>query len=220
VSATTTTESDGAAVREVFGERANLARAYADLLVTAGIERGLLGPREADRIWDRHLFNSAALAPLVPTGVHVVDLGSGAGLPGIPLAIARPDLRVTLLEPMSRRVAFLRECLEALGLPGVQVVRGRAEDGGVRPAQVVVARAVASLEKLMRLAFPLLEDHGVLLALKGKAAAAELDEVKRSHAVSGRVCTMVAPGGCGSPATVVELRPANRGSRSAMRGSR
>jgi 16S rRNA (guanine527-N7)-methyltransferase len=214
-----------AGVREVFGERAAMARAYADLLVKAGIERGLLGPHEADRVWDRHLFNSAALAPLVPAGVHVVDLGSGAGLPGIPLAIARADLTVTLLEPMSRRVAFLHDCLETLELSGVRVVRGRAEDGGVPPAQVVVARAVASLEKLMRLSLPLLAADGVLLALKGQAAAAELDQVIRTQAVSGRVCTLSSPGG---PATVVELRrpagsstaPARKGSRTAMRGSR
>jgi 16S rRNA (guanine527-N7)-methyltransferase len=127
----------------VFGAAVDRAAAYARLLATDGIVRGLIGPREVPRLWDRHLLNSAAIAPLVPDGARVVDVGSGAGLPGIPLALARPDLTMTLLEPLARRVAFLLECVDRLRLDNVTVVRGRAEEGPVRregnpPATVVV----------------------------------------------------------------------------------
>jgi 16S rRNA (guanine527-N7)-methyltransferase len=207
------------AIAEVFGAQAAQARAYAELLVTEGIERGVLGPREADRIWPRHLFNSAALAALIPTGARVVDLGSGAGLPGLPLAIARPDLRMVLLEPMQRRVRFLQECLDRLDLPQVQIVAGRAEDGVATPADDVVVRAVAPLQRLIPLAFGLLVDHGVLLALKGASAAREVDAVRRMSTVTAEVLTVPAPGG---PATVVRaVRPAGRGSsKRGKKGSR
>lgn len=115
----------------VFGERLPLAQRYADLLASAGVERGLIGPRETDRIWDRHVLNSAALGELVEAGERIADIGSGAGLPGIPLALARPDVVVTLIEPMLRRSEFLVEAVDALGID-VQVVRGRAEDRAVQ----------------------------------------------------------------------------------------
>jgi 16S rRNA (guanine527-N7)-methyltransferase len=224
--ATPTAERDQAeissAIRDAFGERTPLAASYADLLGTAGIERGLLGPREADRVWQRHILNSVVLAPLIPHGARIIDLGSGAGLPGIPLAIARPDLTVVLLEPMQRRVNFLHDCLDVLKLPGVTVVRGRAEDGVAELADVVVVRAVASLEKLMRLSFELLIDNGALLALKGEGAAGELEQVKRQTTVEAELLTLAAPG---QPATVIRVtRPAraratNRSGR-AMRRSR
>ena len=164
---------------QVFGARLDLAREYADLLTGPGVERGLLGPREVERIWDRHILNCAALAELIEPGASVVDVGSGAGLPGIPLAIARPDLVVTLVEPMLRRTDFLTEVVAALGLAAT-VVRGRAEDAAVRAAvsdaDVVVSRAVADLEKLARWSLPLLRAGGRMLALKGERAEAEVVE--------------------------------------------
>jgi len=206
------TDQESATVAEaIFGSRYGVAAAYADLLTTAGIERGLLGPREAERIWQRHLINSAAIAPLVPQGARVVDLGSGAGLPGIPLAIARPDLVIVLLEPMRRRATFLRECLAVLPLPGVSVEEGRAEAGITPLADVVVARAVASLGALVRLSFPLLVDSGLLLALKGRRASGELEDMRRTMTVDAEVLELPAPG---APVTVVRaVRPARQGSR-------
>ena len=162
----------------VFGPTVDAAAEYARLLATEGTVRGLIGPREVPRLWERHLLNSAAIASLVPVGARVVDVGSGAGLPGIPLALARPDLTVTLLEPLARRVAFLTECVHRLGLERVTVVRGRAEEGPIRRqlggADVVTARAVAPLEKLAGWCLPLLRPGGLLLAMKGSTAAAEL----------------------------------------------
>lgn len=162
----------------VFGPAVDAAAEYARLLATEGTVRGLIGPREVPRLWERHLLNSAAIASLVPVGARVVDVGSGAGLPGIPLALARPDLTVTLLEPLARRVAFLTECVHRLGLERVTVVRGRAEEGPIRRqlggADVVTARAVAPLEKLAGWCLPLLRPGGLLLAMKGSTAAAEL----------------------------------------------
>jgi len=162
----------------VFGPAVDAAAEYARLLATEGTVRGLIGPREVPRLWERHLLNSAAIASLVPVGARVVDVGSGAGLPGIPLALARPDLIVTLLEPLARRVAFLTECVRRLGLERVTVVRGRAEEGPIRRqlggADVVTARAVAPLDKLAGWCLPLLRPGGLLLAMKGSTAASEL----------------------------------------------
>jgi 16S rRNA (guanine527-N7)-methyltransferase len=166
---------DATVVERLFGDRAPLAERYAGQLTTAGLERGLLGPREAPRIWDRHILNSAVLAELVPKSAAVCDVGSGAGLPGIPLAIARPDLKVTLLEPLLRRFTFLEETVTLLGLTNVVVRRGRAEESsGCVACSVVTARAVAPLERLARWSAPLLTEPGELLALKGSTAAEEL----------------------------------------------
>ena len=151
---------------------------YAELLAGPGVERGLIGPREVERLWDRHLLNCGAAAELVPPGSDVVDVGSGGGLPGLVLAIARPDLSMILLEPLLRRTVFLSECVEKLGLHNVEVRRGRAEEwAGRLAAEVVTARAVAPLEKLVGWCLPLLAPGGRMLALKGEAAAAELDVV-------------------------------------------
>jgi len=165
---------------EVFGDRIALARRYVELLAGPGVQRGLIGPREAGRLWTRHVLNSAALAELAPTGVRVVDIGSGAGLPGIPLALVRPDLRVDLVEPLLRRSTFLTEVVAELGLDRCRVVRARAEDaaGQVGGADVVTARAVAPLGKLAGWAAPLLREGGELLALKGSSA---MDEVERDR---------------------------------------
>src|SRR5215203_3938564 len=166
----------------VFGAALGRAEAYARLLATGGTVRGLIGPREVPRLWDRHLLNSAAIAELVPRDARVVDVGSGAGLPGIPLALARPDLSVTLLEPLARRATFLEECVHQLGLETVTVLRGRAEEGPTRRAvggaDVVTARAVAPLDRLAGWCLPLLRPGGVLLAIKGSTASEELAETR------------------------------------------
>ena len=158
---------------EVFGDRLELASEFVRLLTTVAVERGLIGPREAPRLWSRHLLNSAAIAAWIPIGVDVLDLGSGAGLPGIPLALARPDLRLTLVEPMARRALFLEETVAALGL-SVAVRRARGEELERASTDVVVARAVAPLVRLVPLALPLLRAHGRLVALKGSSAEEEL----------------------------------------------
>jgi 16S rRNA (guanine527-N7)-methyltransferase len=165
--------------RRVFGvERLSVAQRYAELLATDGVVRGLIGPREAPRLWDRHLLNCAVVGEVIGRGATVVDVGSGAGLPGLALAIARPDLRVTLLEPLLRRTRFLEEAVETLGLADqVEVLRGRAEElHGQRTWEVVTARAVAPLEKLARWCLPLAAAHGELVAMKGASAAVEVEE--------------------------------------------
>lgn len=161
-----------------FGDRLALAMRYADLLDSLGQQWGLIGPRETERLWTRHLLNSVAPGPLIPIGARVVDVGSGAGLPGIPLAIARPDLAVTLIEPMARRTRFLEHCRAVLALPDLTVLRARAEElAGRVLAPVVITRALAPLDRLLGWCWPLVEPHGVLLAIKGDAARVELDRV-------------------------------------------
>ncbi len=163
---------------DLFGPVLPVVQRYGELLAGPGVERGLIGPREVDRLWERHLMNCAAVAELIPHDAHVVDVGSGAGLPGVVLAATRPDLRVTLLEPLLRRTVFLDECLDALGLENAEVLRGRAEDWARRMgADVVTARAVAPLDRLVGWCLPLLRPNGRMLALKGEAAAEELAAV-------------------------------------------
>jgi 16S rRNA (guanine527-N7)-methyltransferase len=169
--------------QDVFGDRFELAQRYAALLCDAGVTRGLIGPREPGRIWTRHLLNGAWLAPWVPHSASVFDVGSGAGLPGIPLLLARPDLRLTLVEPMARRVAFCEETRTALGLD-FEIVRARGEQAPRSAADVVVARALAPLDRLVGLTVPLLRPGGRLLALKGDRAG---EEVAEASAVLARV---------------------------------
>jgi 16S rRNA (guanine527-N7)-methyltransferase len=165
----------GVAGAEVFGEALPMAQKYAQLLTGAGVERGVVGPAEAERIWDRHLLNCAVVARLIPSRSWVIDLGSGAGLPGIVLAMLLPGAKVTLLEALARRVAFLDECVAELGLANAEVVRGRAEDlAGQLAADVVCSRAVAALEKLAGLSLGLARPGGRVLAIKGASAEAEL----------------------------------------------
>ena len=153
---------------------------YVDILASDGVDRGLIGPRELGRLWERHILNSAALAQLIHSGSSVVDVGSGAGLPGIPIAVLRPDLKVTLLEPLLRRSTFLTQIVDDLGLRSrVRVVRARAEDHGDRYG-VVVARAVAPLEKLVGWTNPLRTPGGTILALKGQGAGGEVDTARDS----------------------------------------
>ena len=148
--------------------------AYAEFLTTAGIERGLIGPREGERIWDRHIFNCLPVTQLLPEGASLFDIGSGAGLPGIVIALARPDLKVTLIEPLERRVEFLKE---ATAGTSIEVIRGRAQDVK-KSADFVTARAVAPLEKLKKMSWHMVKTGGSLLAMKGESAAAEMEGVK------------------------------------------
>ena len=153
-----------------FPEREAEIRRYAEFLATAGIERGLIGPREGERIWERHIFNSLFPTILLPQGASLFDIGSGAGLPGIVIALARPDLKVTLIEPLERRVEFLKEA--ACG-SDIQVIRGRAQDVK-KSADFITARAVAPLEKLKKMCWHMLKMNGSLLAMKGESAANEM----------------------------------------------
>ena len=178
--------------RSVFGPALADAERYVARLATDGVTRGLIGPREVPRLWERHILNSAAVADAVPAGARVVDVGSGAGLPGIPLALARPDLRLTLLEPMARRVEFLEEVVTDLGAPW-RVVRGRAEERSVRAAvgtvDVVTARAVAALPRLVAwcrgLLRPELEASG-MRDIAARAVGAELGEAATTVVVMTR----------------------------------
>jgi 16S rRNA (guanine527-N7)-methyltransferase len=160
----------------VFGGALRQACRYAELLATDGVTRGLIGPRETDRLWDRHLLNCAVVAELLPESGRMVDIGSGAGLPGIPLALLRPSLEVTLLEPLLRRAVFLEECVAELGLANATVLRARAEDKGAAQlrADIATARAVAPLDRLVGWSARLLRPGGQLLAIKGQSAETEL----------------------------------------------
>jgi len=166
-----------AAAERVFpGDRLELADRYAALLATDGVVRGLIGPREGPRLWERHLLNCAVLGELVPAGASVCDIGSGAGLPGIVLAIARPDLSVTLVEPLLRRTTFLQEVVTTLGLDRVEVHRARAEAlHGSRRFEVVTSRAVAPLERLLDWSMPLVSPAGAMVAMKGSSVTEEVE---------------------------------------------
>jgi len=192
----------------VFGDALPAARRYVGLLAGDGVLRGLIGPREVPRLWERHVLNSVALAEAVPAGARVVDVGSGAGLPGIPLGLARPDLTLTLVEPMARRVEFLEEAVAALGAPW-RVVRGRAEERSVvrvvGEVDVVTARAVAPLPRLVGWCRGLLRPGAQLVALVGERAAAEVPDLLPQLTAAGMrdVHTRVVGGSLGSAATTV-----------------
>jgi 16S rRNA (guanine527-N7)-methyltransferase len=160
-----------------FGDSLAKAQRYVELLASDGVTRGLIGPRETSRLWDRHLVNCALVADLVPERGELVDIGSGAGLPGIVLAMLRPSLHVVLLEPLLRRAVFLQECVSALDLPNATVVRARAEEKAAAriSADMATARAVAPLDRLVGWAAGLLRPGGQLLAIKGQSAEAELE---------------------------------------------
>jgi 16S rRNA (guanine527-N7)-methyltransferase len=166
------------ALLEAFPAAGPNLETYANWLATEGVVRGLIGPREVERIWDRHLANCAAMSELIPTGASVIDIGSGAGLPGLVLAIVRPDCQVTLVEPLLRRSEFLQEVTTDLGLTNVEVIRARAEQVKNRKADVVTARAVAPLERLLGWAMPLVATGGELLAMKGSNAAQEIAQAQ------------------------------------------
>jgi 16S rRNA (guanine527-N7)-methyltransferase len=186
-------------IQKYFPGQEDAIRAYAEFLTTAGIERGLIGPREGERIWERHIFNCLPVTQLLPQGASLFDIGSGAGLPGIVIALARPDLKVTLIEPLERRVEFLNEAVAAIAASGVEikVIRGRAQDVK-KSADFVTARAVAPMEKLKKMSWHMVKTGGSLLAMKGESAAtemvgikgAELHEIKLEGIELGRVISV------------------------------
>lgn len=215
---------------DLFGDRVAVAEEYAHLLVTDGAEQGLIGPREVDRIWERHLMNCAlmvrALAPAGEAGERstLADIGSGAGLPGLVLAIARPDLDITLIETMQRRATFLTNAADALGLDNVRVLRARAEDlHGREEFDVVTARAVAALDKLARWSLPLVKVGGQLVAMKGQSAP---EEVEAAQAVISRLggsqarVEQFAAEGVEVPTTVVRVAVTQRPPTTAKKGPR
>jgi 16S rRNA (guanine527-N7)-methyltransferase len=186
-------------IAKYFPGQEGSIQAFAEFLTSAGIERGLIGPREGERIWDRHIFNCLPVTQLLPNGASLFDIGSGAGLPGIVIALARPDLQVTLIEPLERRVEFLNEAVAAipdLAFP-IQVIRGRAQDVK-KSADFVTARAVAPLEKLKKMSWHMVKTGGSLLAMKGESAAtemvgvkgAELHEIKLDGIELGRIISI------------------------------
>jgi 16S rRNA (guanine527-N7)-methyltransferase len=179
-------ESEPASASSIFGARIELARAFTEVLGREGEERGLIGPLEPPRLWTRHVLNCALVAPLLKADATVGDVGSGAGLPGLVLAIARPDVRFVLIEPMERRVAWLREQSDSLGLTNVEVMRARAEEVRLpSPLDQVTARAVSAFRKLILLTAPLVRDGGELVLMKGANADAEIaaatKEIRRFH---------------------------------------
>jgi 16S rRNA (guanine527-N7)-methyltransferase len=208
--------------RQVYGAQFPLLNRYVDILRSKAIEWGLLGPREAERLWDRHILNSATLSSLIATDSVVADVGSGAGLPGIPLAILRPDLRVALIEPLLRRSTFLVQTIEELGMSDrVDVVRSRAEDHQ-RSYDVVVARALAPLDRLIGWCNPLRAPGGVILAVKGRSAADEVKAASR-QLMAARLdaeVLMVRAHPDAAPATVVRLSAAARMSGGHRSGGR
>lgn len=161
----------------IFGSGIDAARKYTAALVRDGEVLGLLGPREYPRIWTRHVLNSAVVAELVPAGVTVADVGSGAGLPGIPMAIAQPEAEFILIEPMERRSEWLKQQVEELGLKNVRVLRARAEEVG-EAFDIVTARALKAMPQLLRLCVPMTKHGGEIIALKGEKAQLEIDEAK------------------------------------------
>lgn len=215
------------AARAVFGDRVDLAQVYASRLASDGVAQGHIGPREVPRLWDRHLVNSAVLTDLVPVGARVVDVGSGAGLPGVPMAIRRPDLKVTLLEPRLRRTRFLGEVVSELSLTeSVRVVRGRAEEPAVLVelggSDWMVARAVAPLDRLVKWCLPLLAPGGRLLALKGSTASSEVEEhratIQRLGAGAVEVLSLTA--GLAEPTWAISVQRGTGGRPSRRRGSK
>lgn len=197
------------AAKTVFGDRYELARMFVEHLATSGIERGLLGPREVPRLWGRHVLNCAVVADFIGPNLRVADVGSGAGLPGLTFAIARPDLKLTLIEPLERRVTWLNEVIEDLGLGNVSVLRARAEQAvGSVQAEVVTARAVSALGNLARLTIPLLDGRGEVLAIKGQSAAEELKKADTAiRKLGGRQASILIAGQTvlAEPTTVVRI---------------
>jgi 16S rRNA (guanine527-N7)-methyltransferase len=201
--------AEKAAAEKIFGDRLGLAERYVEHLATSGMERGLLGPREVPRLWSRHVLNCAVVAELIAQGARVADVGSGAGLPGLTLALARRDLQLTLIEPLERRVIWLNEVVQDLGLDNVTVLRMRAEQAvGQVAADVVTARAVSALKNLAGLTIPLLEGHGEVLAIKGRSASEEIDKAAKTIRKLGGTATSVVTVGEGlleEPTTVVRI---------------
>jgi len=196
-------ETPGA--EQYFGTDLGAIDGYVELLTTRGTERGIIGPREAPRLWDRHILNCVVVTPRLPVGASVADVGSGGGLPGLVWAIARPDVAVTLIEPLLRRTTFLAEVVDELGLSNVTVLRARADEVSER-YDVVTARAVAELGKLGTWCLPLVKPGGVMLALKGQSASIEVEVWTETLRSLGATDIVVASyGEAPTPTTVVEV---------------
>ena len=206
----TLTAEEAVAAEKIFGDRLDLAKRYVEHLATSGIERGLLGPREVPRLWSRHVLNCAVIESLMEKDAQVADVGSGAGLPGLCLAIARPDLHLTLIEPLERRCIWLTEVIDDLGLDNVTVMRGRAEQMvDVVNAQYVTARAVSALSNLAVLTMPLLHGEGELVAIKGRSAAEEIEKASKAiRKLGGKKTEVVVVGEelLNEPTTVVRIK--------------
>ncbi|TAP28743.1 MULTISPECIES: 16S rRNA (guanine(527)-N(7))-methyltransferase RsmG [Micrococcaceae] len=204
------TAEETLAAEKIFGDRLDLAKRYVQHLATSGIERGLLGPREVPRLWSRHVLNCAVIESVIERDVEVADVGSGAGLPGLCLAIARPDLKLTLIEPLERRCIWLSEVIEDLGLDNVTVMRGRAEQMvDAVNASYVTARAVSALTNLAGLTIPLLHGKGQLIAIKGRSAAEEIDKASKAiRKLGGKETEVLTIGGefLAEPTTVVRIK--------------
>jgi len=204
------TAEETLAAEQIFGDRLDLAKRYVQHLATSGIERGLLGPREVPRLWSRHVLNCAVIESVMERDVEVADVGSGAGLPGLCLAIARPDLKLTLIEPLERRCIWLSEVIDDLGLDNVTVMRGRAEQMvDAVNARFVTARAVSALTNLAGLTIPLLHGQGELIAIKGRSAAEEIDKASKAIRKLGGKETEVLTVGedfLAEPTTVVRIK--------------
>lgn len=200
---------------QIFGERLPRAVDFASILADTGVSHGLIGPREVPILWERHILNCAVVESAFPQGARIIDVGSGAGLPGIALAIARPDLIVQLVEPMQRRTDWLESTVGHIGLDNVTVHRGRAEEfHGELSAPFVTARAVARLDKLARWCFPLLENHGRLVAMKGRSAEEELAATTKALRKLGLVSAEVTRHGervLAEPTLTVECVVSRRG---------
>ncbi len=212
-----------AVAHEIFGERISGALGYARLLATTGVDHGLIGPREVPRLWERHILNCAVLACVLEPDVVVGDIGSGAGLPGLAVAIARPDIRMHLIEPLARRTVWLAAAVAELGLENVTVHRGRAESlAGVLRFDVVTARAVARLALLAEWSAPLLTAGGELIALKGATASREIDEDEAAISAAGGVDARVETLGADLlevPTTIVRITFPNERSAESGRGA-
>lgn len=197
------------AAQKIFGDRLGLANRYVEHLATSGTERGLIGPREIPRLWSRHVLNCAVIESQIPQGSHVADVGSGAGLPGLCLAIARRDLEVTLIEPLERRVIWLQEVVDDLGLENVTIMRTRAELAvGLVDADVVTARAVSALSNLAGLTIPLLAGRGLVVAIKGRSAGEEIEKAAKAiRKLGGKETSVVLVGEdlLEEPTTVVRI---------------
>lgn len=201
-------EQQGA--QHIFGDRLPLAERYVEHLATSGIERGLIGPREVPRLWGRHVLNCAIMAELMPVGATVADVGSGAGLPGLTLAIARPDLRINLIEPLERRTIWLNEVIEDLELSNVEVLRARSEQlFDEVSVDIVTARAVSALKNLIGMCMPLANSTGELLALKGRSASEEIaaaEKMLKKYKCAEPEILTVGADVLEEPSTVVRVR--------------
>ena len=204
-------ETEPKAAADIFGPQLELARAYTDRLAKDSETFGLLGPRELPRIWGRHVINSALLSELVPAGSKVADIGSGAGLPGIPMAIAQPDAHFTLIEPMERRSGWLQQVINDLGIKNADVIRARAEEVERTDFDIATARAVAALDKLLKLLTPLIRgsDGKTVLAMKGSRAPEEILDAKKRLEILGFDAPEIITLGLGrapETATVVRIK--------------